>query len=53
MMYSLVLKGSGYNELEFEFVGEDAIEQMTAFIEVVEAHTAEPELEIVVKKGEA
>lgn len=53
MMYVLVLKGGGYNELEFEFTGEDAVEQMTAFIEVVEAHTVDPELEIIVKKGEA
>lgn len=53
MAYILTLKGSGYNELEFEFTGDDAVEQMTAFIEVVEAHTVDPELEIIVKKGEA
>ena len=54
MMYVLILKGNGYNnELEFKFTGEDAVEQMTAFIEVVEAHTVDPELEIIVKKGEA
>lgn len=53
MAYILTLKGSGYNDLAFKFRGEDAVEQMTAFIEVVEAHTVDPELEIVVKKGEA
>ena len=52
-MYTLTLVGSGYNKLEFDFKGEDAVEQMTAFIEIVEAHTADDELEIVVKKGEA
>jgi hypothetical protein len=52
-MYTLTLAGGGYNKLEFDFKGEDAIEQMTAFIEIVEAHTDDPELEIVVKKGEA
>lgn len=51
-MYSLLLKGGGFSELPFKFDGEDAIEQMTAFIEIVEAHTEDPDLEIVVKKGE-
>ena len=51
-MYSLMLKGDNYNELPFKFEGEDAVEQMTAFIEIVEAHTTEPELEIVIRKEE-
>lgn len=52
-MYILTLEGSGYNKLDFEFVGEDAVERMTAFIEIIEAHAVDQDLEIVVKKGEA
>lgn len=52
-MYILTLKNSAYNELEFEFVGEDAVERMTAFIEIIEAHAVDQDLEIVIKKEEA
>jgi len=52
MMYVLVLKGSGYNDLAFNFRGEDAVEQMATFVEIVEAHTADADLEIVIKKVE-
>ena len=52
MTYILTLKGSGYNDLAFKFNGEDAIEQMGAFVEIVESHTADADLEIVIKKVE-